>query len=343
MAASPPFELRWTRADGRLRCVRFGRLGAILAAVALLGVVGGLASSIATLPSLFGTERVQQEMSSAISRRSQLGERLRALVERSDGLERQVEAHASRVGRIRRLYGIPELAIAAPADRDERSLGDSIYEGALLYAARRLATIENRLVTTDALLGAIASWEADHPDEVATVPALFPLSTGDVVPTTGFGLQRNPVTSEPEFHAGVDFAAPEGATIRAPATGIVRWAGEPPPNAGDVWWRLGKIVVLAHGDRYRTIFGHCDRVLVRVGARVRAGEPIATVGRVGWAPMPRLHYEVRRRSPDGAWDPVDPTTLLLFAPWIEEGASPASVSRPAGGLSPPPLPAQFGR
>jgi murein DD-endopeptidase MepM/ murein hydrolase activator NlpD len=343
VAAPAPLEIQWTRPDGRSRCVRLGRFGAILAGVALLGLAAGLVFSIATLPSLFGNERVQQEMSVAISRRSQLGERLRALVERSDGLQRQVEAHAFRVGQIRRLYGIPELVTAAPAERDEREIGDSIYAGALLYATRRLATIESRLVATDALIGALASWEGDHRDEVATVPALFPLSTGDVVPTTGFGLQRNPVTGEPEFHAGVDFAAPDGATIRAPATGIVRWAGEPPPNSGEVWWRFGKIVVLAHGDRYRTIFGHCDRILVRVGARVAAGEPIATVGRVGWAPMPRLHYEVRRRSPEGAWDHVDPTTLLLFAPWSEEGASPVPVSRPAGGLAPPPLPAPFGR
>jgi murein DD-endopeptidase MepM/ murein hydrolase activator NlpD len=343
VAAPAALEIHWTRADGRIRCFRLGRFAAILAGAALLGLVGGLVFSIATLPSLFGTQRVQQEMSMALSRRSQLGERLRALVERSDGVERQVEAHSFRVGRIRSLYGIPELVTVSPAERDDRATGDSIYEGALLYAARRLATIENRLVATDALLGALARWEADHRDEVATVPALFPLATSDVVPTTGFGLQRNPVTGEPEFHAGVDFAAPDGATIRAPAAGVVRWAGEPPPNSGDIWWRFGKVVVLAHGDRYRTIFGHCDRILVRVGARVTAGEPIATVGRVGWAPMPRLHYEVRRRSREGVWDPVDPTTLLLFAPWIEEGASPAPLSRPAGGLTPPPLPGAFGR
>lgn len=343
MAAPAPLELQLTLADGRIRCVRLGRFGAVLAGAAVLGLAGGLVFSIATLPSVFATERLQQEMSIALARRSRLGERLRALVERSDGLQRQVEAHAFRVGQIRRLYGIPEIVTVPPAERDDHAIGDSIYEGALLYATRRLATIEGRLVATDALLGALASWEADHADEVATVPALFPLATGDVVPTTGFGLQRNPVTGEPEFHAGVDFAAPDGATIRAPATGVVRWAGEPPPNAGDVWWRFGRIVVLAHGDRYRTIFGHCDRILVRVGARVTAGEPIATVGRVGWAPMPRLHYEVRRRSAGGAWDPVDPTTLLLFAPWIEEGASTGPVSRPAGGLQPPPLPGPFGR
>jgi murein DD-endopeptidase MepM/ murein hydrolase activator NlpD len=70
-------------------------------------------------------------------------------------------------------------------------------------------------------------------------------------------------------------------------------------------------VVIAHGSRYRTLFGHCDRLLVRVGQKVESGQPLATVGSSGRAASPRLHYEVRRRDADGDWLAVDPVTLLL--------------------------------
>jgi len=55
----------------------------------------------------------------------------------------------------------------------------------------------------------------------------------------------------------------------------------------------GLTVELDHGFGYSTLYGHADKVLVRVGQRVERGDVIAQVGNTGIATSPHLHYEVR--------------------------------------------------
>ncbi len=103
--------------------------------------------------------------------------------------------------------------------------------------------------------------------------------------TSPFGYRKSPFTGRREFHEGVDIAAPVGAPIRAPADGVVVFAGW---NGG-----YGKMVVVDHGYGFFTRYGHCSKILVKVGERVRRGEIIAKVGNTGRSTAPHLHYEVR--------------------------------------------------
>jgi murein DD-endopeptidase MepM/ murein hydrolase activator NlpD len=101
------------------------------------------------------------------------------------------------------------------------------------------------------------------------------------------------------FHAGVDYAAPEGAGVTAAGPGRVVWAG----------WRdggWGELVVIAHGSGVRSMYAHLSRVEVRLGERVGAGFEIGRVGSTGHASGPHLHFEVRVRGAA-----VDPATALL--------------------------------
>jgi peptidoglycan hydrolase-like protein with peptidoglycan-binding domain len=100
------------------------------------------------------------------------------------------------------------------------------------------------------------------------------------------------------FHAGIDLLAPSGTAVRAAAPGRVAYAGW---IAGG--W--GKLVVVAHTRRVRTMYAHLSAVAVDVGERVRTGSPIGKVGATGNASGPHLHFEVRL---DGA--AVDPSTAL---------------------------------
>ena len=103
--------------------------------------------------------------------------------------------------------------------------------------------------------------------------------------TSPYGYRRDPFTGRREFHEGVDIAAPIGAPIRAPADGVVVFAGRKPG--------YGKMVILDHGYGYSTAYGHCSKILVRIGQKVKRGQIIAKVGNTGRSTAPHLHYEVR--------------------------------------------------
>lgn len=97
------------------------------------------------------------------------------------------------------------------------------------------------------------------------------------------------------FHAGVDFAGPLGAPVRAGAGGRVSWAG---PRAGG----YGLMVTVHHGGGVRTLYPHLSRILVRRSELVRAGTVVGAVGSTGRSSGPHLHWELRVRG--SARDPL---------------------------------------
>jgi len=103
--------------------------------------------------------------------------------------------------------------------------------------------------------------------------------------TSPFGYRRSPFTGRREFHEGIDIAAPVGAPIRVPADGVAVFVGR---NGG-----YGKVVVVDHGYGFSTRYGHCSKILVSVGDKVKRGQVIARVGNTGRSTAPHLHYEVR--------------------------------------------------
>ena len=96
----------------------------------------------------------------------------------------------------------------------------------------------------------------------------------------------------------IDIAAPEGTEVSAAADGTVIYAGEQPA--------YGAVVILRHEDGLVTLYAHNSAVLVREGARVARGEPIARVGQTGRTTGPHLHFEVRQGT--------RPRNPLLFLP-----------------------------
>ncbi|MEA5472531.1 M23 family metallopeptidase [Spirulina sp. 06S082] len=103
------------------------------------------------------------------------------------------------------------------------------------------------------------------------------------------------------YHEGLDIAGSTGTPILAAGDGTVIKAG---------WddWGLGNAIALQHEDGSRTVYGHNQRLFVRVGETVRQGQTIAEMGSTGNSTGPHLHFEV---LPNGR-DPVDP---LLFLPY----------------------------
>ena len=79
--------------------------------------------------------------------------------------------------------------------------------------------------------------------------------------------------------------------------------------AGNELRGYGNLVLIRHDDDWVTAYGHAERLLVRRGDRVQAGQRIATVGTSGAVGAPQLHFEIRRGAVA-----VDPLTHLPPAP-----------------------------
>lgn len=128
------------------------------------------------------------------------------------------------------------------------------------------------------------------PQPAAPAPTLAWPLRGDVV--ARFGAQQGGGRVD-----GIEIAASEGAPIAAAAEGEVVYAGSDLSA-------YGTLVLVRHANGYVTAYGYARRALVREGQRVRAGQAIGEVGRIG-AGEPRLLFQLRRGS-----EAIDPLPLL---------------------------------
>lgn len=101
------------------------------------------------------------------------------------------------------------------------------------------------------------------------------------------------------YHRGVDIAPPYGTPVRAAAGGVVMQA------SGGWNGGYGTMVVIDHGNGFRTLYAHLSRLDVSVGETVEQGQVIGAVGRTGVATGPHLHFEVYRGGV-----PINPLSVL---------------------------------
>jgi len=119
----------------------------------------------------------------------------------------------------------------------------------------------------------------------------------DAPTSSPFGWRMHPVLGYRRFHAGMDFAASYGSTIRAADSGTVIFAG---------WYGgYGRAVIIDHGKGITTLYGHTSELYVTEGQSVQRGQAIAAVGSTGLSTGPHLHFEVRRHG-----SPVNPADYL---------------------------------
>ena len=117
------------------------------------------------------------------------------------------------------------------------------------------------------------------------VPGIQPLANKDLTKiSSGFGMRIDPIYRTLRHHDGMDFVASTGTEIFATGNGTVIFSG----------WKqgYGNCIMIDHGFGYKTLYGHNNKNLVKVGQKVVRGEVIGHVGNTGKSVGPHLHYEV---------------------------------------------------
>lgn len=121
------------------------------------------------------------------------------------------------------------------------------------------------------------------------------------------------------MHYGTDLKVHIGDTVRAAFSGKVRISSY--ERGG-----YGVYVVMRHTNGLETVYGHLSRSLVKEGAIIKAGEPIALGGNTGRSTGPHLHFEARFMG-----IPLNPEELFDFVegvPRVDTYAFKKSQARP---------------
>lgn len=92
---------------------------------------------------------------------------------------------------------------------------------------------------------------------------------------------------------GIFIRAAEGIEVKAVAEGAVVFSD---------WLRgFGNLLIIDHGDDFLSVYGNNESLLATVGASIRGGETVATVGNSGGNPDSGLYFELRHKG-----QPFDP-------------------------------------
>lgn len=102
---------------------------------------------------------------------------------------------------------------------------------------------------------------------------------------------------QPSGGVGLRIDGEAGMPVLAAADGRVVYTG-----AG--LRAYGQLVIVKHGTTWLSAYGHNERVLVKEGDEVKAGQAIANMG-LGPGQKPMLYFEIRANG-----RPVDPLTQL---------------------------------
>lgn len=99
------------------------------------------------------------------------------------------------------------------------------------------------------------------------------------------------------LNKGIDIKGGLGEPVVAAAPGKTVYAG-------DGIRGYGNLLIIKHNDRFLSAYAHNDRLLVKEGQVIKAGQKIAEIGNSG-TDQSKLHFEIRR---DGK--PIDPLRYL---------------------------------
>lgn len=124
--------------------------------------------------------------------------------------------------------------------------------------------------------------------EYAGGKMLWPLPTHLTSISSPFGKRPHPLYGYWSNHRGVDIRCPYNTEVYAANSGTV--------IVSEFHWSYGNYVIIDHGGKIATVYGHNTKLLVKVGQKVTRGQAIALSGSTGESTGPHLHFEVRENG-----------------------------------------------
>ncbi|MBX9805527.1 MAG: M23 family metallopeptidase [Alphaproteobacteria bacterium] len=136
-------------------------------------------------------------------------------------------------------------------------------------------------------------------EQSSGIPAAPPAASGYTWPAQG-NVTRDfsPAGKGKAQNDGINIAAAKGSPVVAANNGVVA-------HAGNQLRGFGNVVLVKHDNGTMTVYAHLDKVAVKKGEVVNAGQKIGTVGQTGTVKEPQLHFEIRKGR-----KPINPNNYL---------------------------------
>ncbi len=167
-----------------------------------------------------------------------------------------------------------------------RDLFNDPYADLLVPTFMNIDKIEHKLVIQSKSFDDVIEMAENKEQILAARPAIQPVSIHDLRRFgSSFGMRFHPILKRWRPHNGIDLTAPRGTDIYATADGVVI-------QANYTTGGYGRKILVDHGYGYKTLYGHCSKILVKKGQEVKRGEVIGLVGNTGLSTTSHLHYEV---------------------------------------------------
>jgi murein DD-endopeptidase MepM/ murein hydrolase activator NlpD len=271
--------------EGRSREFRIGRKG-LIAIAAVLGLLFVLMTQL--VYDYRETFSKARELHSLRQRVSEQNLSLYNLSAKFESLETEVERIRTLDSRVRALVRINE-EMGPGGRKDGGGPGIGGTETPESSASNRLDSLldlrydklKKSILVDGKNLEVICEKLDARRTFLESLPSLWPARG---VLASGFGVRLSPFTDTKVFHHGLDIDAPAGSLVKAAGGGkVVRSGFES---------LYGNIVVIDHGNGYRSYYAHLSERTVEEGDTVQKGDVIGKVGDSGRTTGPHLHYEV---------------------------------------------------
>lgn len=172
----------------------------------------------------------------------------------------------------------------------------------VLLSLEKVDLLSRQLMVQSKSLDTLQQLANNQSKMLASIPSVKPVREDKLQKSigtlSGFGYRIHPIYKIKKFHAGLDFPARIGTAIQSTGDGVVVETG---------WHQgYGNCVRISHGYGYETLYGHMNKIVVRVGETVKKAQKIGEVGDTGLSTAPHLHYEVHHKG-----NPINPINFCM--------------------------------